>query len=367
MATTCDPEEVEEAFIYFGSRDSEGCPQGRGTLKWCESGTRFEGHFHKGVKNGRGCFYFFDGSSLAGNFINDSLEGCGTYIYSDGRRMEAEYKEGELSGRFTEYDENDEILIKGFHEGTKRKGFLQIFDECGGVIWGEVDSQGLLTGENIGYIYPDLKHALVGSFDNGVMQKALPAILKNDVNEAIPKYEFNSTYVEAISYDKSTRHCISKWPLICDAYEQERVYVKKCSINDKEEGLFAKKRLPANEVVSFYNGIRLTHTEVDERDWMINQYTITVDEEVVLDVPFGYTKVSQYCATLGHKANHSEKPNCEYVPYNHPRFGDIMSIKTLIVVQKDEELVCNYSYHHKHLDSQLDDLPPWFIHVKKCS
>ena len=46
--TNGDEDEVEDEPVYFGKRNSEGLPQGRGTLKWAKSGNRFEGRFIDG-------------------------------------------------------------------------------------------------------------------------------------------------------------------------------------------------------------------------------------------------------------------------------------------------------------------------------
>lgn len=52
--------------------------------------------------------------------------------------------------------------------------------------------------------------------------------------------------------------------------------------------------------------------QVDGRDWALNGNTLSLDEETVIDVPAPYSHVSKYCASLGHKANHSFTPNCIY-------------------------------------------------------
>jgi histone-lysine N-methyltransferase SETD7 len=78
--------------------------------------------------------------------------------------------------------------------------------------------------------------------------------------------------------DESTHDCISQDPMLPDPYESKMVYVGKSSIAG--EGLFALHDLQPDIVVSFYNGIRLTHKEVDERDWQLNSNTISLDSEV---------------------------------------------------------------------------------------
>ena len=51
---------------------------------------------------------------------------------------------------------------------------------------------------------------------------------------------------------------------------------------------------------------------MDGRDWSLNNNTISIDEECVIDVSMEWNDVSIYCATLGHKANHSLSPNSKY-------------------------------------------------------
>ena len=105
---------------------------------------------------------------------------------------------------------------------------------------------------------------------------------------------------------------------------------------------------------------RLTHEEVDAREWALNGNTISLNAKTVLDIPAEYSCVDVYCASLGHKANHSAEPNCECAPFTHPRFGEIKCIRTLCPVRKGEELTCNYGYNHKFPGTSEDDLPKWY-------
>lgn len=54
--------------------------------------------------------------------------------------------------------------------------------------------------------------------------------------------------------------------------------------------------------------------QVDARDWSLNGNTISLDEDTVIDVPEPFNRTENYCASLGHKANHSFTPNCKYDP-----------------------------------------------------
>merc|ERR1712059_126872 len=111
---------------------------------------------------------------------------------------------------------------------------------------------------------------------------------------------------------------------------------------------------PSGEIMSFYNGIRITHSEVDERDWSLNSNTIALDDNTVIDVPNHLSDTSVYCATLGHKANHSFTPNCTYDYYEHVRFGFIRSIRTITNVSAGDELTVAYNF-------EGTSFPDWYI------
>lgn len=355
-------DDSDEETVYIGKRDAQGRPHGRGTLTWPDSKTRFEGRFEAGTRHGRGRLYFADGGTVSGRFERDNLEGEGVYTYDDGGTMKAWYRNGELDGEFTEFDSDGQITAKGHHKKNKRSGHLWLFDDFGGTLVGVVDDDGAMTGNDITYIYPDGKHAFVGTFVNGQMLRAKPATLTSPVDSIPLLYDFNKAAIQiSLGFDESSSDVISSKPLVVDLYEQERVYVGPSAAVVGEEGLFARRDIPkAGEYVSFYNGMRLSHKVVDGRTWSLNTNTITLDGETVLDVPPEWSQTSTYRAALGHKANHSNDANCEYAEYFHPRFGRIMAIKTLRGVVKDEELMCDYGYFHKLPNSDQDDLPPWF-------
>ena len=59
---------------------------------------------------------------------------------------------------------------------------------------------------------------------------------------------------------------------------------------------------------------------------------IRLNSQVDLDIPLELSSTSAYSATLGHKANHSFKPNAKWGRIEHPRFGLICSIVALRVI-----------------------------------
>ncbi|XP_060003647.1 histone-lysine N-methyltransferase SETD7 isoform X2 [Lagenorhynchus albirostris] len=354
-AMDSDDEMVEEA--VEGHLDDDGLPHGFCTVTY-SSTDRFEGNFIHGEKNGRGKFFFFDGSTLEGYYVDDALQGQGVYTYEDGGVLQGTYVDGELNGPAQEYDTDGRLIFKGQYKDNIRHGVCWIYYPDGGSLVGEVNEDGEMTGEKIAYVYPDERTALYGKFIDGEMIEGKLATLLS-TEEGRPHFELmpgSSVY----HFDKSTSSCISTNALLPDPYESERVYVAESLISSAGEGLFSKVAVGPNTVMSFYNGVRITHQEVDSRDWTLNGNTLSLDEETVIDVPEPYNRVSKYCASLGHKANHSFTPNCIYDMFVHPRFGPIKCIRTLRAVEADEELTVAYGYDHSPPGKSGPEAPEWY-------
>ena len=77
------------------------------------------------------------------------------------------------------------------------------------------------------------------------------------------------------------------------------------------EGLYLRKDVKSGQIVSLFNGLRCQSS----RNQMIGQpnydYRIKLNGEIDIDIPLNCIDLNQYCATLGHKANHSFTPNCK--------------------------------------------------------
>ncbi len=138
-----------------------------------------------------------------------------------------------------------------------------------GVCWHSNDGEGWyvgtsnrcgrMTGDGVLYLYPDLHTALVGRWTNDVMKGALLSRVC-DVTE-------RDGYVFPVARDAGDQSCcyrsdvsgfsiISSTPHVPDPYEAALVRVGESSVPGGGEGLFAARDIPADTVVSFYNGIR---------------------------------------------------------------------------------------------------------------
>ena len=145
---------------------------------------------------------------------------------------------------------------------------------------------------------------------------------------------------------------IAKNPLIPDPWEVEMVYVGESLLPQGGEGLFAKKDIPKKNLLSLYNGVRLSTATLYAK-YSSSDYRIRLNADVDLDIPSGSERLSQYCATLGHKVNHSLNDNAEWALVEHPRFGLIRGINTRKDIKKDEEILINYQMN-------LADAPDWY-------
>ncbi|XP_077388837.1 histone-lysine N-methyltransferase SETD7 [Festucalex cinctus] len=356
-----EDETVDE--VVEGPLDEDEQPHGQCTVTYSSS-DRFEGHFTHGEKSGKGKFFFFDGSTLEGFYVDDVLQGKGVYSHEDGGIMHGTYVDGELNGPAQEFDKEGRLVFKGQYKDNIRCGECWAYYPDGGCVFGQVNEEGELTGESLAYVYPDGRTALYGSFVAGELIQARLATLIVTENgrpyfEVIPN---GAVY----TYDKSTSTCIATHALLPDPYESQRVFVADSLIKGAGQGLFAKTDAERDTVVAFYNGIRITHSEVDSRDWALNGNTISLDEDTVIDVPQPFDQTERYCATLGHKANHSFIPNCKYDMFVHPRFGSIKCIRTIKAVQKDEELTVAYGYEHEVTGKNGPEAPDWYkqeLHV----
>ena len=94
--------------------------------------------------------------------------------------------------------------------------------EGGGWLTGRVDSTtGSLTGDNIAFLYPDIKTALLGRFIRGVAESVLPAKLVSvETGGVLAEPEFRlERRGEAVSHSVSTRDSVGPLPLVRDPYE----------------------------------------------------------------------------------------------------------------------------------------------------
>ena len=125
------------------------------------------------------------------------------------------------------------------------------------------------SGENIIYLYPDMKTILVGRFDNETMISAKPSTViaercKRGLKEIrIAKPKPNSP---TFRYSHPTRLRIGDQPTVMDPYERKNIYI---SDGEEGDGVFAKANISKGEVIMYYSGIHWNKTELPL--WTRNQ------------------------------------------------------------------------------------------------
>ena len=196
-------------------------------------------------------------------------------------------------------------------------------------------------GSDLVYIYPDLKTALRGSFDD--QGRIIDAKQVDIVGErtqpfgGIKELSFSKTFGSPLKADVSTAKRLTSEPLLRDVYESKMVSVKRSSVAKAGDGVFVNKYVAKNTVVSYFNGVRLSKSEVFS--WnpfrKTSVYLVELGDEngddIFLDVPEEFSDWKKYQATAGHKVNHAKSPNSAYTECQHPRFGKILCLYTLKV------------------------------------
>ena len=109
-----------------------------------------------------------------------------------------------------------------------------------------------------------MRTALVGKFDKGIMLQAHPAKVvaercKNGMKEIKISQILDKS--STFKYSRPTRLRIGDQPLKMDPYERKMVYIKDDDFGG--DGIFAKRDIDQNELVSYYGGIIWNHRELD--------------------------------------------------------------------------------------------------------
>ena len=125
---------------------------------------------------------------------------------------------------------------------------------------------------------------------------------------------------DAFTLDISTSTKISSEPRLEDPYEQRMVYVAESMIPGAGEGVFLRRDVRPGDLVSIYNGVRMTEQESRLRkEDRRSAYRIHGQAGEILNIPTWAQSLDNYTASLGHKINHDKKANAEFRFLDHPR------------------------------------------------
>lgn len=354
----------DEIYDYNGERNFFGKPHGKGVVTFA-NGDKLTGSFRDGKREGKCSLQTCsnDIMYLDASYTNDKLDGKGKIEFRNGDLLYGWFVFGTLHGLGKTFNKDKQLIQVCWYSNGVPVGIVWKFLQGGGILVGEADVRGNLIGDDIAFLYPDHQTALVGTFVREKMCMAQIAFIQMvTVRHEMCQLKFTKPRGPLYNFDPGTLTRISTEPLLPDPYETQHVYVRASKLRGAQEGLFAKKDLPTDRIVAFYNGVHLKENELvdDKADHDANAYKILDLQgpdadglQGILDIPPESVNIKRYCASLAHKCNHSFQPNAKFVSFYHPRFGSIPAIQTIKEITKDTEIFVSYDY-------DLEEAPPWY-------
>jgi len=327
---------------------------------------------------------------VTGELRGGALWGCCSLLLCNGVRLVADHTAGVPHGlAFASF--NEEIIWvgwlnaqgkedeeKGGDEGIEPEDYIESVQEgpagscsrcweSGALLINKTRSRDGEVSEKSGgtFIYPDFHTALVGEFTEGKMVAAQEAQVKQlSIQDGILHVETSPPSGPCFSFAPSTKTSFgSSDPLLPDPFEERMVEVRCSGMEGGGEGAFARRDLQKGAVALIFNGYKVPlaesnidwekETEDSLYDRLAYNIHMPQEEDFFLDFPPSKADLSVYCASLGHKVNHSFVPNAEFSTIYHPRWGRVRSVVTLRKVAEGEELLVDYGY-------DLIRCPAWF-------
>ena len=125
--------------------------------------------------------------------------------------------------------------------------------------------------KNITFIYPDLKTVIVGKFSDGVLVEGRPSKIvaercKNGMKQI--KVANPDQKLSLFTFKRNNKLRVHQ-PKIMDPLETNSVYVG--HTEERGEGLFARRNIEPNEIMSYYSGIIWSANEFQEISLLPNQ------------------------------------------------------------------------------------------------
>ena len=88
--------------------------EGRG-IYYYNDGSRYEGDFKKGKRDGKGIYYYFTGNTYEGDWKDDKREGKGVYYYSNGDREMGNYLDNKEIGIHAVLKANGKVTYNNYN------------------------------------------------------------------------------------------------------------------------------------------------------------------------------------------------------------------------------------------------------------
>ena len=255
-----------------------------------------------------------------------------------------------------------------------------------GYIHGIANTEGLATGDDIVFIYPDGETALKGRFENKYMRKAKNVdvlsygcddtgmFVAKEFTQPLGDYEF--------FYDPCTNETFGGGSKeVQDPYDMKNVKLGKSQIPESGEGVIAIRDLPKDTPACYYSLFLYNHNgqyeiwqqkchenteKSDEYRRHCTKYSLgisiykgTIDLPPELDI--------NPLPNLGPKVNHHFKANnSAYVATEHPRWGLIQSVTPYEDLKAGDELFTDYGYdRNKNVAGDFPNDFPWYWETRR--
>jgi len=320
-----------------------GLADGIGSITLPKSSTDQHGH------------HAYNASFLAGNFQNGCLHGLikgFEYVPIDGVKGDPSYEDPII----------DYIAV--YKNGYPNSNLWKIVVSPDGIILGyfyieepqifakpNLDIE-LQRQKNVIFLYPDLLNGIRGQFDNsGILiagHRGHVVAEKSSESSGIKEILFEEEG-KILKSDVANKTHLSSTPMIRDPYEHTMVDVKKSTIKKAGNGTFLVAPVNANTTLAYFNGIRLSKSDVfswnpfKKNSVYLVEYSGMDGESGFLDIPPESASWSAYQASAGHKVNHGSKnANVAYTECVHPIFGKILCLYSLKDMVEGTELFTKY-------------------------
>ncbi len=344
---------------------------------------------------------------ISGRFVHGRLEGMVTIHTWMSNLILATFKEGVMHGPVYSYGLSSvlDIEARGFiyayegrrnhhHPGNHFVGRFKNGQAFGnfwigmlgnGYLHGEVDDKGHVTGDKIAYIYPDGETTFLGRFENRFMKKAYAVdVLKYGCDENgmfVVKQFSDPVSDQAFFYEPPTNVSFGGGaPLgVMDPYELKTVKLAPSAVAGGGEGVFAIRDIPRNRFSCMYS---LFYYRFDDETAVYSQncydnvnktddyrrhckkYSLGTSMWMArIDVPPEFDV--NPLPNLGPKVNHHFRlNNSAYSEIEHPRWGEMQSVASMIDIKAGQEIHTHYGYDRGGKVGEFPADFPWYWEAK---
>ena len=112
-----------------------------------------------------------------------------------------------------------------------------------------------ILGDEIIYLYSDLKTALIGKFQNGQMVEAKPSrVIRERCHRGIKEVLVAEPKAKSptLTYHPPNQVQLGNQPKVTDPFDQTQIYIQNTIYG---EGVFAKKKIHKGDIIAYYSGL----------------------------------------------------------------------------------------------------------------